>query len=461
MKKAFIKFSVILLTLIIFVLQCGCLDQEINSEISTNVTSENSIKDYSENTLDVSSENSFEESEFDENYEVSEEISEAPIELRTSFLACPDNIIHPSVFYDALERAARDSGKEPDYSDLHNTEYNFTEIYKNVEDIISNADIAYINQETLTGGAGGKIIGYPCFNSPMAVADTVIDLGFDVINVAHNHMLDSRDTEYLEHCSEYFISKGADVIGYYPNAESSQNITVINKNGIKIAFLAYTYGTNGLRISTDSEFIIPYFSEDLIKEQVKIAKEISDFIIVSCHWGYENTYKANDEQKSYARLMNELGVDLVLGMHPHVIQPMEWMINENGNRTLVVYSLGNFVSGMVSGSNMLAGMLSMEIVKNIETNEVYIESPVFLPIVTHYVKKSRVASNDTGYRDFEIYHLSDYTEELASTHGVVRYEKSHSTTLVGGKFSKETLLNTLYKYIPLEFLPEEYHINVQ
>jgi poly-gamma-glutamate synthesis protein (capsule biosynthesis protein) len=156
--------------------------------------------------------------------------------------------------------------------------------------------------------------------------------------------------------------------------------------------------------------------------------------------------------------MNELGVDLVLGMHPHVIQPIEWMTHTNGNKTLVVYSLGNFVSGMVSGSNVLGGMLSLEIVKDLTTNETYIESPLFIPIVTHYVKKSRVASNDTGYRDFEIYLLSEYTDELAATHGVCRYEKSHKPTLVGGKFSKETLLLTLYKYIPLEFLPPEYNV---
>ena len=339
---------------------------------------------------------------------------------------------------------------------MHNAEYDFYQIYKKVAERIAKADIAYLNQETLTGGTSGKIIGYPCFNSPMAVANTMMDLGFDVINVAHNHMLDSGNTKYLEHCSNTFKELGAEVIGYYPTKDSINSIPVVENNGIKIAFLAYTYDTNGIRISNKSDFEIPYFSESLITQQVAIAKEISDFVIVSCHWGYENTFSANSDQKRYAALMNELGVDLILGMHPHVIQPMQWMIHENGNKSLVVYSLGNFVSGMVSGSNMLAGMLSIEIVKDPETNEVYIDSPTFSPIVTHYVKKGGVASNDTGYRDFEIYYLTDYTEEIAATHGVCVYEKSHSSTLVGGKFSKESLLSTVYKYIPLEFLPEEY-----
>lgn len=455
MKKALKLLTVFAVS---FVLILACFSCENNISETESLTDFTSLEESFESSI-IISEPSVEDSEYSEDssdMEVSEETSEAPTEQRVSFLACPDNIIHPSVFYDALERAARNNGTEPDYSDLHNAEYDFFQIYKNVDELIESVDIAYLNQETLTGGTGGKIIGYPCFNSPMAVADTVMELGFDVINVAHNHMLDSRDTEYLEHCSNNFKSLGAEVIGYYPTKESTSNIPVIEKNGIKIAFLAYTYGTNGLKIPSNSEFIIPYFSDELVTEQVNAAKQISDFIIVSCHWGYENTFNANKEQKHYASLMNELGVDIVLGMHPHVIQPMEWMTHENGNKTLVVYSLGNFVSGMVSGSNMLAGMLSLEIVKDLETNEIHIDTPLFIPIVTHYVKKDRVASNDTGYRDFEIFYLTDYNEEIAKTHGVCRYEKSHSPTLVGGKFSKETLLSTLYKYIPLEFLPEEY-----
>ncbi len=459
MLKSFKNFSVILLSLLLTIsLFASCNDSE--SRESDSSISCNSFEDsfVSEENFEISEQVSRQEdiSDSSEEPETSDIVNTEPEDVRVSFLACPDNIIHPSVFYDALERAAMKNGNEPDYSDLHNAEYDFHQIYKNVAYAIKNADISYINQETLIGGTGGKIIGYPCFNSPADVADTVIDLGFDVVNVAHNHMLDSKDTEYLENCNNIFESSGVEVIGYYPNQESLNEITIIENKGIRIAYLAYTYGTNGIDLPKNSEFIIPYFSEDLLRLQIEKAKEVSDVIIVSCHWGYENTFNANSEQKKYAALMNELGVDIVLGMHPHVIQPMEWRTHENGNKTLVVYSLGNFVSGMVSGRNMLAGILSLEIVKDGKSGEIYIDSPTFIPIVTHYVKKDRVASNDTGYRDFEIYYLSDYTEELAATHGVCRYEKSHKPTLVGGKFSKETLLATLYKYIPSEFLPKEY-----
>lgn len=440
------------LIVIVFLLLNAAVSCDTAENIGNESSETSDIADYSiEDSLNNN------ESKWWSQQEPSEDISDEPTDTVVSFLACPDNIIHPSVFYDAIERAAETNNSEPDYSDLHNAEYDFSPIYANVREAMLNADITYINQETLIGGTSGKIIGYPCFNSPSAVADEVIGLGVDVVNVAHNHMLDSGDTRYLENCNNVFESAGIEVIGYYPDKESLNNITVIEREGIKIAFLAYTYGTNGINLPSKSSFVIPYLDKTLVSNQVSYAKQCADVIIVSCHWGYEDTFGVNSEQKEYAKLMCELGVDVVLGMHPHVIQPMEWMTSENGSKTLVVYSLGNFVSGMVAGKNMLAGMLSLNIVKDAVTDEIYIDSPLFIPIVTHYTKGTRVASNDTGYRDFEICYLSEYSEEMASNHGVVSYERSHkTTTLVGGGFSKETLITTLKKYIPEEFLPQEY-----
>lgn len=447
LKRKLISIALILLLTVSLIVSCGENDiSGVDSSLLQNELSSVSVEDI---TSDSYNESSVDDSSITE-------VSEEPQDTVVSFLACPDNIIHPSVFYDAIERAATNSNTKPDYSDLHNAVYDFMPIYKNVATVIKNADISYINQETLIGGTSGKIIGYPCFNSPEAVADTVVDLGFDVVNVAHNHMLDSGDTRYLENCNNVFEKDGVEVIGYYPNEESTKNITVLESKGIKIAFLAYTYGTNGINLPSNSDFVIPYLNENLVKTQVNYAKNVADVIIVSCHWGYEDTFNINEQQKQYAKLMCELGVDVVLGMHPHVIQPMEWMTSENGNETLVVYSLGNFVSGMVAGKNMLAGMLSFDIRKNVVNGEISIENPLFIPTVTHYTKGTAVASNDTGYRNFEICYLSDYTEEKATEHGVCVYERSHNTTLIGGGYSKENLIATLNKYIHDEFLPVEF-----
>lgn len=289
----------------------------------------------------------------------------------------------------------------------------------------------------------------------MAIVDTVKELGFDVVNVAHNHMLDSGNSKFLENAYRAFSDKNIEVIGYYPNKASTENITVIEIKDIKIAFLSYTYGTNGQRLPSSSEFVIPLFSKELLEKQVRLAKQAADVVVVSCHWGDENTYKPNKEQEEYTKLMSDLEVDVVLGMHPHVIQPMEWKTNEKGFKTLVVYSLGNFVSGMKSGANMLGGMLSLKIIKDAETEQVYIDAPTFIPTVTHYTRESALGS----HRNYKIYYLTEYTDELAASHGALYYERQNrKTTLVGGNFSKRNLLNTVLTYIPKEFLPKEYEL---
>ena len=387
--------------------------------------------------------------------EVSNDISaitpEHPKDSVVNFLACPDNLIHPCIYYDAIERAASNNNVAPQYNDLHNQIYDFSPIYANVADIISSADISYINQESLIGGTSRRPHGYPCFNTPDAMGQTIVDLGFDVVNAAHNHMLDSGDTDYLEHCNEFFESRNVDVLGYYPNSDSTENITIIESKGIKIAFLTYTYGTNGFELDNGSDFVIPTFDEDLIKKQVEIAKNNADFIIVSCHWGDENTHKVNWTQNHQAEFLCELEVDVVLGMHPHCIQPIEWKTSSNGKKTLVVYSLGNFVSGMDRGINNLGCMLSLQIKKDAETGEITLESPIAIPFVNHYIKSDEIASDDKGYRNYELYLLEDYTEELASKHGAHSYEAENGTTLEGGAFSKQNLVNTYNKYIPAEF----------
>ncbi|MBO4794643.1 MAG: CapA family protein, partial [Clostridia bacterium] len=283
------------------------------------------------------------------------------------FLACPDNIIHPSVYYDALERAAKNAGKKPDYSSLGTAEYDFSPIYENVAAHIAAADLSYINVETLIGGNQNKISGYPTFNSPEAAGEYLVTLGFDIMNVAHNHMLDSKDDKYLKNCYNFFTQRGKTVIGYYKNDAAVDNIVVIEKNGIKIALLAYTDSTNGIKLSSSSSTVIPYFSEKLLKRQIPLAKKLADIVIVSAHWGSEDSYTANSTQRTYAQQMIDLGVDVIIGMHPHCLQEMGWRTNKDGHKTLLVYSLGNFISGMLNADNMLGGMLDFDIVKDGKT----------------------------------------------------------------------------------------------
>lgn len=369
-----------------------------------------------------------------------------------SFLACPDNIIHPSVYYDCLKKAADKKGVEPNYKKLEGADYDFASLYTNVAGYIKNADLSYVNVETLIGGEQYGISGYPTFNTPEAAGKTLIDLGFDIFNLAHNHMLDSGNDKYLINCASFFEQRGKTTLGYYKNKEATNNIPIIECKGIKIAFLPYTFSTNGIKLSSSASTYIPYTDDDFMKKQIDMAKKQADLVFISMHWGSEDTYSPNSEQKRVAQELCDWGVDAIIGMHPHVIQPMKWVTNQSGKKALLVYSLGNFISGMQDGFNMLGGMLSMNVYRD-SAGKCGIKDVQFIPIVTHYVKKSAVRSDDTGHREYKIYLVKDYTEELAEKHGVQIWDRSHTPTLVGGKFTKENLVATVKKYIPSEFLP--------
>lgn len=381
--------------------------------------------------------------------------SEATQDTVVSFLACPDNIMHPSVLYDAALREAAKTGTTI-ASSLDDCVFDFDPIYKEFEDEIAAADLSYINVETMIGGDENGISGYPLFNSPEAAGDKLYNLGFDVYNLAHNHMLDSGNDKYLVNCDKFFNEKGVAVIGFYENEADTNNIVIVERKGIKIAFLAYTYATNGITLY-NSDTYIPYFNEALIEKQVTLAKQQADFVIVSAHWGDEDSFTPNSYQQTYAQQFVNLGVDVILGMHPHVLQPMKWVDGTDGHKTLLVYSLGNFISGMQDDAELLGATLSFDIIRDTETNEVYLDNVRCNPIVTHYiVPGGRINSHDTGNREYKIYYLEEYSQDLAALHGAQKWDASHRTTLIGGGFSMANLLNTVKQIIPAEFLSDYY-----
>lgn len=461
--------------LCVVVLCCGCsFVDPLGGESSSSATESTpsslppAAESSSESSLpreDSSEENSLpvEESAPDESVEESSapdiiELPEDPVDTVLSFVACGDNLIHPSVYYAGMEYYAAANGTKVDYKTWPTNDmgYDFLPIYEYVADTMKNADICFINQETLSGGPGTKIDGYPQFNTPLAVARDLATLGVDIINMAHNHMLDSGNDKLLKYSDPYYRSLGMTPLGYYKDEADTNNIVIYEKEGVTFALLTYTYATNGIVCRSDT--YIPYFNEELIRRQVGLAHALADVVIVSAHWGYEDSYTQNQEQRNYAELFCELEVDVVIGTHSHCLQPMKWVTNDiTGHKMLLTYSLGNFVSGMQGALNVLEGMLSFDVRKSAETGEITIENPLLTPVVLHYTKESADGEKDTGYRNFKIYELKNYTEELVKEHGVTWYEKKKgTTTLKGGKFSIENLYKTLQSVIPAEFLPEEY-----
>lgn len=452
MKKAyFASFTALMLTLCLLFGACTAIELP---EESDNTTSAGTSVGDDTGAISVDG-SSLGESSAD----LSSEDSSEDEKTTVSFLACPDNIIHPSVYYHALQTAAAKKGVEPDYSDLQNADYDFTDIYEYIAPLVAAADLSYINVETLIGGNENPISGYPMFNSPEAAGQTLVDMGFDIYNLAHNHMLDSGNDKYLINCDKFFNDRGQTTIGYYEDEADTDNIVVVTVKGIKIAFLAYTYATNGITLSSSAKTYIPYINTALIKKQMALAKAQADLVFVSMHWGEEYSFTPNSEQRSTAQLLVDEGADVIIGMHPHVIQEAKWVERADGTRCLLAYSMGNLVSGMYDGKCALGYLMSFNIVKE-GADKPYIDCVQMLPTVCHYVKKTSVNTKmDTGFRDFKIYFLEDYTDALAAAHGCHKNTGKITTGFdneLDGNFSLQSLYARVRKLIPEEFLPESY-----
>lgn len=348
-----------------------------------------------------------------------------PVE-RVSFVACGDSLIHSSVYTDAQNLAAG-TGKE----------YDFIPMFENVADIISEADLAFINQETPFGGDVKPISGYPLFNTPDQVGYDLMELGFDIIGIANNHMLDSYASGYQRTIDFWKAQEDVLAIGGYENEEDFENIRVIEKNGIKIAFLAYTYGTNGLSLPKNSELVIPLYDDETIDRQTKAARKIADCVIVSVHWGTEDSFTPNADQKRKAQIMVNNGVDVIIGHHPHVLQPMKEVERPDGGKTLIMYSLGNFLSGMMYSRNMVGGFLGFDIIK--APNGTTVGNAYFIPTMCHY---------NSSVRGFKIYRFSEYTEELEEKHGAHKFDSS---------MSMSSMRRIIENAIPEQYLIEEFY----
>ncbi len=352
-----------------------------------------------------------------------------PEETRLTFVAFGDNLIHSSIIEDG-ERLAKEAGKSE--------KYYFDPMYENFEDIVGSADVAFINQETPIAGPSFPAAGYPQFNTPDEMGETLIRLGFDVINTATNHMLDCYGKGLLYH-ADYWASKselGVMQIGSYKNKEDYENIRVFEKDGVKIAFLAYTYSTNGISVGSSYDIYIPYIDNNEMTRKVKEAKEIADLVFVSMHWGWEDSFDTSYDQRDAAQALVDAGADVIIGTHPHVVQEMKWKENAEGHKTLIVYSLGNFISTMYYPWNMFGGYLSLDIVKDEEGARV--ENPLFNPTMCHY---------SLTRRSLKMYTLESYSQELYETHG---------TTLKSSAYSYDKMIAKIKEYIPEEFLTDYY-----
>ena len=367
-----------------------------------------------------------------------------PAEVRISFAAVGDNLIHESVYNTAKTHAATLASSGGPVVD-----YYFETMYsENLKKIIGSADLAFVNQEA-------PIVpeypadGYPSFNTPTEAGDTLIEIGFDIVNLANNHMLDmDGKCEGLRSTMKYWNGTDIMPIGAYESREDYNTIRIMECKGKRIAVLSYTYGTNGSLNYSSRDLVIPYINDSVIIEQVSRASEIADAVVVSVHWGKENVFKPTDEQRRIAGLLSKYGADVIIGHHSHTLQPVEWITNDLGEKTLVIYSLGNFISSQVRAYNMVGGLATFELVFSKE-GELSVENAELIPTMTHYLSDGS-RRDGFGYPvryDVSVGLLEDYNSDMCDKHGAQHPD-------LNGSFTLDTLKGFVTNTISAEFLPD-------
>lgn len=271
-------------------------------------------------------------------------IRKETIEKNQSFslIAVGDALIHDGVYQDA-KTSKKGSNGYPIYS--------FSKMFTDIAPIIKDYDLKFYNQETIIGGKKIGLSSYPRFNSPDEIGKDMTKIGFNLVNLATNHTLD-RGEKAIQYSTEFWNRQNVYAVGSYNSKEESNKVIIKEQNGITYTLLGYTVSTNGIPVPKGKEYLVNVYDKEKVKQDIEKVKNKVDVIIVSMHWGTEYTNTPTKEQREIAKYLSSLGVDVIIGHHPHVIEPIEFIDN-----TLVIYSLGNFISAQ-EGTNKRVGMIA-------------------------------------------------------------------------------------------------------
>jgi poly-gamma-glutamate synthesis protein (capsule biosynthesis protein) len=280
--------------------------------------------------------------------------------------------------------------------------YDFMPMLKRVTPFLNDTTITFANQETMIGGEKLGLSGYPAFNSPTEIGDALKEVGVDVVSIANNHTLD-RGEDAIQSAIGYWDKIGMMYVGAYQDQEDHDTLRVYEtEEGVSVAFLAYTYGTNGIKVPKGKDYLINYIDKNAIAKAIDEAQEKADVTVLSLHFGEEYERMPNQEQKELVQFAADRGVEIVLGHHPHVLQPVEWVEGKDGNKTFVIYSLGNFLSGQYETVRRIGGMVKITIKQTVTEDEETIEviDPAFLLTYVH-------DDDEHNYEIIPMYELTD------------------------------------------------------
>jgi poly-gamma-glutamate capsule biosynthesis protein CapA/YwtB (metallophosphatase superfamily) len=258
--------------------------------------------------------------------------------------------------------------------------YDFKPMFKHVKGKLQKPDLLLANQETVLGGVEMGLSSYPTFNSPQEVGDALIDAGVDIVSTANNHSLDKGEKGILRSI-EYYEKVGLPYVGFFKDKQDQEKLRILHKNGVKLAFLSYSYGTNGIPVPKGKDFLVNLIDQDKMKTEIHKAKALADVVVMSIHWGNEYQRIPTEQQQLLGQFLVDEGVDIIFGHHPHVLQPMQMVKTKDQRNAFIVYSLGNFISGQMRDYKDIGGVATIKITKKVSPKgtDIELSNPEFSP----------------------------------------------------------------------------------
>lgn len=336
-------------------------------------------------------------------------------ESTLSLVMVGDVLIHSSVYADAKTSKGG---------------YDFTKMFTEVKDSFKDFDLLYYNQETILGGTSIGLSTYPMFNSPQEVGDAMVDMNFNLVSLATNHTLDRGKVAIKNSLDYWKKQEGVIAAGSYASEKERDNPVIMEKNGITYTMLSYTTLTNGLIRPSDEPYLLNIYNEEQVKRDVENIRDKVDVLMVAMHWGAEYTHTPVPEEVKIAKYLASLDVDIVIGTHPHVIQPIEFI-----DDTMVVYSLGNFISAQIGIEKLVGLMASVTIRKTVVNGNttISLEKPTADLVYT--------SSNTYPYRsNFKLYPFSKLNNTILPNYKTY-YEKYMNIATGGSDLIEKVPLN--------------------
>lgn len=320
-----------------------------------------------------------------------------PVTTKFTLTAVGDILLHKAVYRDAA---------------MGTDSYDFRPMFEQVKPYLEQADITFANSESIIAGKELGISDYPQFGSPVEIGEALKSVGVDIVSMANNHTLDKKEKGVLA-AIQNWNSLGVQYTGAYESQADRDRIRVIDANGVKVAFLSYTYGTNGIPVPEGKPYLVSLLDKEVMSKEIRKAKEVADVVVASHHFGVEYQLLPNDEQKDWATFAANEGADIILGHHPHVLQPVDWITRPDGSKAFVIYSLGNFIAAqeLQEPYRYIGGILTLEVEKEQLGDQVTIkvQSPSFMPTYIDHKK----------WGEYKIIPLSHVTEQsLAGINGL-------------------------------------------